>query len=300
MARDDRGETTGRGIVVGVASPEGSRAPLEWSLAEAAQRDVGLTIVHAFKPRWEVTQQGVPAIMIDPAPYEAAAKALIDEALDLVPAARRSPALEVTYQVTPQSAGAALVDASATAELVVVARRERHALPRVLGSITHQCVHHSHCPVAVIPIDWRFEAPKRIVVGIDGSEHSIRALRWALDEAAVWDAELVVAHAWTTPYPVEPWGMVVTPADHDQFRSHSKELIEAAVSRELATGAPRPRRWISETVEDASGPGLVRVATDADLLVVGSRGRGGFAALFLGSTSLQCLHHAVCPVVVTR
>ena len=291
---------TGNGIAVGVATPEGSRAPLEWAMVEAGRRDVELTVVHAFRAGWEVTAQGIPTIALDLTPYEAASKALIDEAIEGVPAATRASVREVRYRAMPQSAGGALVEASADVDLLVVGRRERHALPRLLGSITHQCVLHSHCPVAVVPIDWRVGPPKRIVVGIDGSEPSTLALRWALEEAARWGADLTVAHSWTTPYPVEPWGMVVAPTDTELFRTSSQHLIEDSVAHALAMGAPSPPAWTAEVIEDASGPALVRIASEADLLVVGSRGRGGFAALFLGSTSTQCLHHATCPVVVVR
>jgi nucleotide-binding universal stress UspA family protein len=300
MVDCSREELTRHRIVVGVATPEGSRAPLEWAMAVAARRDTALDVVHSFRTGWEITPQGVPAIASDLSEYEAAAKLLIDEAIDLVPVARRSAVRDIQHLATPLSAGAALVEASTDAELVVVGRRERHALPRLLGSITHQCVQHSRCPVAVVPIDWQYRPPVRIVVGVDGSRPSTRALGWALEEAARWDAELIVAHTWTTPYPVEPWGMVVAPTDRSLFESSSQHLIDQALVDALPSGAPQPRTWKPEVVEDASGPGLVRIAADADLLVVGSRGRGGFASLFLGSTSLQCLHHATCPVVVTR
>jgi len=269
-------------------------------MAEAGRREVTLDVVHSFRTGWEITPQGVPAIASDLSEYEAAAKLLIDEAIDLVPVARRSAVRDVQHLATPLSAGAALVEASTDAELVVVGRRERHALPRLLGSITHQCVQHSRCPVAVVPIDWQYRPPVRIVVGVDGSRPSTRALGWALEEAARWDAELIVAHTWTTPYPVEPWGMVVAPTDRNLFESSSQQLIDEAMSDALASGASLPATWTSKILEDASGPGLVRIAADAELLVVGSRGRGGFASLFLGSTSLQCLHHATCPVVVVR
>jgi nucleotide-binding universal stress UspA family protein len=169
----------------------------------------------------------------------------------------------------------------------------------LLGSVSHQVVHHAACPVTVVPVNWpATDVPARIVVGIDGSEASQVALRWALDEAARWSSELVVVHAWTTPYPVEPWGLVVAPRDEAVFEQSSRELIEGMVDRAVADGAHRPRVWTARTVEDAAGPALVHAAMDADLLVVGSRGRGGFTALLVGSTSLQCLHRANCPVTI--
>jgi nucleotide-binding universal stress UspA family protein len=73
-------------------------------------------------------------------------------------------------------------------------------------------------------------------------------------------------------------------------------MVDAAV----AEGAPRPASVVPLSVEDAAGAGLIGAASGADLLVVGSRGRGGFAALLVGSVSLHCLHEAPCPVAVVR
>jgi nucleotide-binding universal stress UspA family protein len=255
-------------------------------------------VVHAFHAGPEISALGFPEPAQDLAPYEGAAKALIDSAIGLVTPALRSAVPAVQTSAVPVGAAAALLDASADADLLVVGRRELRALPRLVGSVTHQCIHHAHCPVTVVPIDWRIATPTQVVVGVDGSETSERALRWALDEAAHHGAELVVAHAWNTPYPVEPWGFVVTPQDRDVFVRNAHTLIEKMMSEALARGAPAPRDWRSLPIEDAAGPALVRAAVDADLLVVGSRGRGGFGALLLGSTSLQCVHHATTPVTV--
>jgi nucleotide-binding universal stress UspA family protein len=150
-----------------------------------------------------------------------------------------------------------------------------------------------------VPPQWPSErSPARIVVGVDGSPESARALRWALDEAELWGSALVVVHSWYTPYPVEPWGMVLTPRDRNVFQQEAHDLINDMVKLAVADGATRPPQLTVTSIEDASGPALVHASADADLLVVGSRGRGGFKALLLGSTSLHCLHHATCPVVV--
>lgn len=285
-------------LVVGVDGP-GSRAPLEWAVNEAIERDAELDVVHAFHPGHVVSPIGVPGPALDMAPYEAAAKALIDDAVAEIPPARRTSLRNLQRITVPDSAGSALVEASKGADLLVVGQRGRGPLTGLLGSVSHQVVHHAACPVTVVPVNWPATAvPARIVAGIDGSEPSQVALRWALEEAARWSSDLVVVHAWNTPYPVEPWGLVVTPRDQETFAQSSRELIEAMVDRAVADGARRPRSWTARTVEDAAGPALVHAALEADLLVVGSRGRGGFAALLVGSTSLQCLHRAHCPVTV--
>ena len=135
----------------------------------------------------------------------------------------------------------------------------------------------------------------RIVVGIDDSPGGRAALGWALDEAALRHATLEVVHAWTLPLS-EGWNSE-WPADEVWFRDEAatvvNELIEECVDEASAVEIIRvPLR--------CEGPafGLLERSRSADLLVVGSRGRGGFAGLLLGSVSTQCVHHATCPVVV--
>jgi nucleotide-binding universal stress UspA family protein len=246
---------------------------------------------------------GVPYPVSDLAPIEARAKAVLEDAIDAVPAATTRLIPLVSPIVVPGSAGRALVDTATGADLLVVGARGRGALRGLLGSVSHQCVHHAACPVVVVPggeavpsaASW-----ERVVVGVDGSDASAAALRWALEEAARWDAELTVVHTWETPYPVEPWGFVITPAHPDDFRTGSVALISNMVDAAVAEGAPRPASVVPLSVEDAAGAGLIGAASGADLLVVGSRGRGGFAALLVGSVSLHCLHEAPCPVAVVR
>ena len=285
-------------LVVGLDG-HGSRASLEWAVAEAVRRDAELDVVHAFHPGYDVSPVGLPGPAIDLAPYEAAAKALVDDAVAAVHPEQRRQLRELQRITVPDGAGAALVEASKGADLLVVGQRGRGPLAGLLGSVSHQCVHHARCPVTVVPFAWPpGRPPARIVVGVDGSDSSKVALRWALEEVALWESELVVANAWNTPYPVEPWGLVVTPRDRELFERNAQDLIHAMVEAEVAAGAPDPGSWTARSLEDASGPALVHAAEDADLLVVGSRGRGGFAALLVGSTSLQCLHHAACPVTI--
>lgn len=137
-----------------------------------------------------------------------------------------------------------------------------------------------------------------IVVGVDGSPNSETALAWAMSEAALKRLPLtvlavhqaVVSHATGNP--------VSYPDDLPEVREAS-EAAEAAVEKVGAglTGA----RPTSVTVRAASGipaEALINASHDADLLVVGSRGGGGFARLMLGSVSSQVVHHATCPVVV--
>jgi nucleotide-binding universal stress UspA family protein len=137
----------------------------------------------------------------------------------------------------------------------------------------------------------------RIVVGVDGSEHSRRALRWALEEAELRGATLQAVAAWSYPYMVGA-DAVVTSAmvDPRELQATAAQSLEEAIE---ACATPAQRQSIERTVvEDRPARALLDAARDADLLVVGSRGRGGFKGLLLGSVSSQCVHHAPCPVVV--
>jgi nucleotide-binding universal stress UspA family protein len=136
------------------------------------------------------------------------------------------------------------------------------------------------------------------VVGIDGSEagDSDAALRFAYDEAAVRGAELEVIHAWVEPYR-GPRTNVSVP--RFELELEAAELLGEAIKRALeGRGDEVPVH--PRLVEDAPAHALIEASDGADMLVVGSRGRGGFAGLLLGSISQQVVHHARCPVVVVR
>jgi nucleotide-binding universal stress UspA family protein len=135
----------------------------------------------------------------------------------------------------------------------------------------------------------------RIVVGVDGSPHAMDALRWALDEAALRGCELQAVMAVHYPAILDTgFGPGLDLANLEQ---DAAAVLEAA----LADACPDPavRASIQRTVVvDSAARALIDAAKSADLLVVGTRGRGGFTGLLLGSVSTQCVQHAPCPVVV--
>jgi nucleotide-binding universal stress UspA family protein len=143
----------------------------------------------------------------------------------------------------------------------------------------------------------------RIVVGVDGSELGAAALAWAVEEAKLRQATLVAVHAWTfvPAGPIAEPGMVPVPAgdlagDFTAERNIAETIVEDAVAGVSAAGVEVERRL----VEGSPGDALVDAARDADLLVVGSHGRGSLASALLGSVSHHVLKHAPCPVVVVR
>jgi nucleotide-binding universal stress UspA family protein len=141
-----------------------------------------------------------------------------------------------------------------------------------------------------------------IVVGVDGSDHSHRALIWAIRQAAQQHVPLTVVAV--RPDPVRPvtgvyWGVHAYPED-----THNPEVVRKAIQaiveqagNEIGETAPQT---IVNVVTGDPAEELVKASRDADMIVVGSRGSGGFASLLMGSVSSKVAHHAACPVVVIR
>lgn len=138
------------------------------------------------------------------------------------------------------------------------------------------------------------EEGRRIVVGVDGSSPSERALEWAAAEAARSGAVVHVVSAWTFPMAI---GYAFTTTVHDVHQA-AQDVVDRAVARvaEFAPGVAVS----GETTEQLPGPALVAAAKGAELLVVGSRGLGGFEGLLMGSVGAYCTRHADCSVVVVR
>lgn len=134
----------------------------------------------------------------------------------------------------------------------------------------------------------------RVVVGVDGSDSALEALQWAADYTSAVGGELVVVSTWEPP---TSYGFYLAAESVDL------DATTLAVAEDQVTKALAGHPGLPVTIKVERGPAallLVAESRDADLLVVGSRGRGGFAGLLLGSVSTHCIHHAACPVVVCR
>ena len=135
-----------------------------------------------------------------------------------------------------------------------------------------------------------------IVVGVDGSEGSLAALRFALDEAKVRGAELKAVNAWHVPPAAYGAGWAPAGVDYDEFRRLAEDALRKTLEDAGASAAGVAVRPVLREGQPADA--LCAEAEGADMLVVGSRGMGGFRGLLVGSVSQQCVHHAPCPVVV--
>jgi nucleotide-binding universal stress UspA family protein len=136
----------------------------------------------------------------------------------------------------------------------------------------------------------------RIVVGVDGSDGSLAALRWALAEAELRQAEVEAVFAWSYPYVGELTGMSMSMVDRDELEADAKAVIAQAAAKLPADEIRAPLHEV--IAEGSAAQVLTDLAQGADLLVVSSRGRGGLKGLLLGSVSQQVAHHAPCPVVI--
>ena len=139
------------------------------------------------------------------------------------------------------------------------------------------------------------EKRQRIVVGVDGSEVARGALRWALAEARLRGAVVQIVHAWHNPY-VAMTGFPVSENAIESVEEGARRVLD-----DVAASAASEAQGVTIEPSLVSGPpatSLLDAAQGADLLVVGSRGHGGFTGLLLGSVSQQVVHHAPCPVVI--
>lgn len=139
----------------------------------------------------------------------------------------------------------------------------------------------------------------RIVVGVDGSPSSKAALAWAVGQAELTDATVEAVIAWQYPIsfagaPYAPIGSVM----NTDFAASAEHVVSTAINETV--GDSEPVKVTSTVREGNAAQILLEAAKDADLLVVGSRGHGGFAEALLGSVSQHCVHHAPCPVVIVR
>jgi nucleotide-binding universal stress UspA family protein len=279
-------------VVVGVDGSRESTAALRFAVEEAALRGTGVRALYAV----EVPTVPWPGLtgLVGTALEEAGhvfARA-VDEALG-----GAEPEVPFEREVVERSPAEALVEAAAGADLLVVGSRGRGGFAGLLlGSVSQQVTHHAPCPVAVVRHPPAAER-RAVLVGVDGSEHSREALRWADEEARLSGAPLVVVHAWAPAFEAMP-GLVPLPEPVGSLEAEVETFVDAAVADVL--GESRATTVERRIVGVPAALGLVDAASPGDLLVVGSRGRGGFTGLLLGSVGQQVAHHAPCPVVVVR
>ncbi|WP_326545500.1 universal stress protein [Mycolicibacterium sp. ND9-15] len=291
-------DTAHRGVVVGADGSESATAAIRWAAREASMRNVPLTLVHvnavsaaaAALVAWPAGQ--VPEQVIEQ--QEDEARAILADAVGI---AEKSiddgKRLVITGEMFLGWPVPTLVKLSEEAELVVVGCRGRTALRRaLLGSVSSGLIRHAHCPVAVIHDDASPSSRLPVLLGIDGSRSSESATAIAFDEASWRGVDLVALHVWSD-------------ADMPAFSMDWAEVQAAAhrtLSERLAGWQDRyPDVNVTKLVEfQRPAHQLLELSERAQLVVVGSHGRGGFAGMVLGSVSSVVAEAARVPVIVAR
>ncbi|WP_328325711.1 universal stress protein [Kribbella sp. NBC_00382] len=262
--------------MVGIDGSEASEVALGWAATEAASKQVPLRLVHAFV--WP--QFGVP---LGPGPFapglRAGAQQIADTATEL--AHKLEPDVTVETAIVDGFAFPVLGEQSRDASLVVVGSRGLGpALSVLAGSVCVDLAAYAHCPVVVVRPDRDAPAGDTVVVGYDGSPASIAAFHFGRDYARRHRLGIRL--------------ITVRSPGTSHHAALSSELVSPANS------APDDPPIKVDRVVGHPAEQLLRLSADAQLVVVGSRGRGGFTGLLLGSVSQAVLHHADCPVAVVR
>jgi nucleotide-binding universal stress UspA family protein len=305
-------DTPRRRVVVGVDGSPGSRGALVHAMTLAAQHQAHLEVVAAY-PETLVWTGGYPLDVPDMTAVrddaEARTSAFVAEVRD-DPAVRDLPGiagLDVRVVASGGRAAAVLLERAEGADLLVVGSRGRGAMrSALLGSVALHCVSNPPCPVVVVrphPVEAVAGGAHRVVVGVDGSAASQVALAAAVEEAANRGADLDVVAAYVlTDYWVD-LGSVALPTV-EQIRTDLQhridELVEQTLAARAADGRTAAPEIQTELVEGAAAEVLVERARGAELLVVGSHGRGAIRGLLLGSVALHCAMHAPGPVMVVH
>jgi nucleotide-binding universal stress UspA family protein len=287
-------------VVVGVDGSDASLRAALWAAERAAggngHHRVPLRLVHSYFQPYLYYPPFAVSTTVD---NELLATARRE--LDAVTAAVRSarPDVEVHSVMRTGHPVTTLLAESADARMLVLGARGRHGFEALLlGSVVTPVVSHARCPVAVVRPIAHDRADGPVVVGVDGSPVSEAALALAFDEASARRTGLVAVHAWSDR--AEEW---MFPVVFDADGLHVAEEDERRLLAERLAGWQEKYPDVAverAVVRQRPAPALLERAAGAQLLVVGSRGRGGFTGLLLGSTSQAVLHHAPCPVIVVR
>ncbi|WP_101783337.1 universal stress protein [Nonomuraea indica] len=278
-------------IVVGVDGSQPARAAVEWAVDDALRMREPLRIVHAVdRSPYQIAK--FPAADW-PDALVRAGEQILAEALAV--ARDRQPTVDVTTELGNGTAAVVLtgLDEQAT-EIVIGSRGHGGFAGALLGSVSDHVAGRARCPVVVVrgaPDQVRGQ----VVVGVDDTPEGEAALRHAFEQAAMRGATLRAVHAWQLP--VHAFAPELA-YDMDDVRTTQYQIIRSALER---FEKEYPQVTVVEDVRSGHPvEALTEASAEADLVVVGSHGRGALGAVLLGSVSRGVLHHAHCPVAVVR
>ncbi|WP_123024412.1 universal stress protein [Mycolicibacterium stellerae] len=289
--------TTHRGIIVGVDGSPPSEVAVDWAAREASMRNLPLTILYAAPAAMVPAEIPIPASLAER--VEEHGHEVLRGARNIAEDATEGAGpIHIETEIVNAAVLPTLIDRSKDADMIVVGSRGLGAIARrLLGSVSSGLIHHAHCPVAVIH-DEDPKAPRPakapVVVGIDSSPASEQATAIAFEEASRRAVDLVAVHAWSDFSAFEE----LPPGAWDQLETAAKETLD----ERLAAWQQRyPDVCVRHVVSlDKPAHQLLEQSKSAQLTVVGSHGRGGFAGMLLGSVSSAVAQSARVPVIVAR
>jgi len=268
-----------KAVVLGVDGSSASHTALLFALEEARRRELPVRLIHALdrRPSDGGDDDEHPSVLDS---------ALADARCD-------APDIAISGAAPAAAPAAALIEAALDAELLVVGSRGVGGFRGLLlGSVSSQVAAHARCPVVVVRDSRRHRPAAGVIVGVDGSDTSDAAVAFAFEAAALRGIGLTAVHAFGA---VGVSDEAVTPEPRRLAAEESRILTDSLV------GWQQKYPDVEVTARLVRGHpawALAGESVDGRLLVVGTRGRGGFAGLFLGSVSQAVLHHAACPVAV--
>jgi nucleotide-binding universal stress UspA family protein len=281
-------------VIVGVDSSAPARSALRWAAAEAGRRGARLRVLHAYLGPWPDAAY---------LPEQAENYAREESAALVADATARAHSLAPDIDVKGGSAhgtGAGLLLAEARPDDLIVVGSRGHSgfAAALLGSTSQQVAMHAHGAVAVVR-GRADTAAGPVVVGVDGSPAAEHVLSVAFEEAAARDCGLTAVRVFHPATPAWPVGVPGPLA-------YNPATVRTALEQELEqTLRPWADKYPDVPVEQVVSGGdaahvLVENSRSAQLVLVGSRGHGGFTGLLLGSVGLHLIHHADCPVLIAR
>jgi nucleotide-binding universal stress UspA family protein len=287
-------------IVLGYDGSAGAVNALMYAAPLAIQRSKELVVLVALPHLSPSNTRTARALRVDPDYVEMATDramrqlAAVEEQL-----AKQFPALSAEIALLPLDPAGALADASKDAELVVVGARGKNSESRapILGGVSGNVIAHSQGPVMVVPDGIHDIDDGPVVVGLQDAPDSIAAGRIAVAEAEARGVPLVALYAWDFAPEIGDMGAIAL-LDTDQTRVELDQML-AELLGPLLEGHPGVKAE-RRVVQGSARAALVDASKTASLLVIGSRGLGGFAGLLLGSISRSVTRESACPVIVTR
>ncbi|WP_242608934.1 universal stress protein [Actinomadura formosensis] len=282
-------------IIAGVDGSDPSLLAVDWAADEAARRDMPLHLVYAVTS-WLFDVPGDPDAAEVRRLLLAGGQEIVDAAV--ARARGRVPGLEVTGEQSGGQPARVLIERAAGEAMLVTGSRGKGGLTGLaLGSVAMQVASHARCPVVVVR-ETGPSAHGEIVVGVDGSEAAAGAVGFAFEAASLRGARLRAVMAWSYPVSTGPGDMQPLVYDRGLVEEEERRVLAEALA---GWRAEHPDvEVVAEAVRGRAVRTLAEASAHADLLVVGSRGRGGFSGLLLGSVGHAMLHRAHCPVAVIR